>query len=67
MGGFVQRWFFPAQMRFLPGTRAWSIAFRALHLAAFGVLLGGHAFTVEAERLLLHLWLTILSGLGLTR
>ncbi len=42
-----------------------SIAFRTLHLAAFGVLLGGHTFTVEAERLLLYLWLTILSGLGL--
>jgi len=38
---------------------------RAVHLAAFGILLGGHTFGVEAERLLVSLYLTILSGLGL--
>jgi len=42
-----------------------SIAFRTLHLAAFGILLGGHAFELHTDRLLLYLWLTILSGLGL--
>jgi hypothetical protein len=42
-----------------------SIALRTLHLAAFGMLLGGHAFGVEAERLLASLYLTIGSGLGL--
>ena len=42
-----------------------SIALRTLHLAAFGMLLGGHAFGVEEERLLASLYLTILSGLGL--
>jgi len=42
-----------------------SIAFRTLHLAAFGILLGGHAFELDTDRLLLYLWLTILSGLGL--
>ncbi|MFQ5803696.1 MAG: hypothetical protein ACE5JQ_12435 [Candidatus Methylomirabilales bacterium] len=56
---------FPDQTRFLPGARAWSIAFRTLHLAAFGLLLGGHAFSVGTEKLLPYLWLTILSGLGL--
>src|SRR3990170_1751200 len=58
-------WFFPERMRFLPGTRAMSIAFRTLHLAAFGILLGGHAFELHTDRLLLYLWLTILSGIGL--
>ncbi|HET7854208.1 MAG TPA: hypothetical protein VFM04_07105, partial [Candidatus Methylomirabilis sp.] len=59
------RWFLPERMRFLPGSRAMSIALRTLHLAAFGMLLGGHAFGVETERLLASLYLTILSGLGL--
>ena len=58
-------WLLPEQMRVLPGTRAISIALRTLHLAAFGLLLGGHAFSVEAERLLPYLYLTILSGIGL--
>ena len=61
----IRYWLFPEEMRLLPGARAWSVAFRTLHLAAFGVLLGGHAFGVEAERLLPSLWLTILSGIGL--
>ncbi len=65
MGGLFRNWFFPERVRFLPGARAWSIAFRTLHLAAFGMLLGGHAFSVDAEKLLPYLWLTILSGLGL--
>jgi hypothetical protein len=36
-----------------------------VHLASFGVLLGGHVFAVEAERLIPALYLTILSGIGL--
>jgi hypothetical protein len=65
MGGLLRSRFFPEKARRLPGSRAWSIAFRTLHLAAFGVLLGGHAFAVEADRLLPYLSLTILSGMGL--
>ncbi len=65
MGELLRHWFFPEQIRFLPGARGWSIAFRTLHLAAFGLVLGGHAFSVDAEKLLAYLWLTILSGLGL--
>lgn len=65
MGGLFRNWFFPERVRFLPGARAWSIAFRTLHLAAFGMLLGGHTFGVDAEKLLPSLWLTILSGIGL--
>lgn len=65
MAGLLRQWFFPERMRFLPGARAWSITFRTVHLAAFGVLLGGHAFAVDAETLWPSLWLTILSGIGL--
>ncbi len=65
MGESFYRWFFPERMRFLPGARALSIALRTLHLVAFGVLLGGHTFAVDPEKLLLSLYLTILSGLGL--
>ena len=52
-------------MRPQSGTRGLSIALRTLHLASFGVLLGGHAFAIEAERLLPALYLTIASGAGL--
>lgn len=65
MAGFLRDWFFPERIRFLPGARAWSIAFRTLHLAAFAILLGGQPFAVDAEKLLPSLWLTILSGIGL--
>jgi len=61
----LRRWLFPEQTRHLQGARAWSIAFRTLHMIGFGVLLGGHVFAVDAEKLLPSLWLTILSGLGL--
>lgn len=65
MGEIIRQWLFPEQVRFLPGARAWSITLRTLHLAAFGMLLGGYAFAVDAEKLLTSLWLTILSGIGL--
>ncbi len=65
MAGFLRDWFFPEHIWFLPGARAWSISFRTLHLAAFVILLGGHTFAVDAEKLLPSLWLTILSGIGL--
>lgn len=61
----IRRWLLPEQLRIFPKERAWSIAFRTFHLAAFGVFLGGHAFQVETEKLLPSLWVTILSGLGL--
>jgi hypothetical protein len=38
---------------------------RTLHLASFAILLGGHAFAIEADRLLPALYLTIASGIGL--
>lgn len=61
----LYHWLFPDQIRFLPASRAWSIALRTLHIAAFGMVLGGHAFAVEAGKLLPWMWVTILSGVGL--
>ncbi len=61
----MQWWLFPVQPRVLPHARAIPVALRTVHLATFGLLLGGHAFGVEAARLLPALWLTVLSGAGL--
>jgi hypothetical protein len=47
-------------------SRALNIALRTAHIATMGVLLGGHAFDVPRERLLLSLWLTIGTGVALT-
>jgi len=46
-------------------ARLWNIMLRTAHIAAMGVLLGGHAFDVPPERLLLSLWLTIGTGAAL--
>ena len=51
--------------RLLASARAWNIGLRTAHIAAAGVLLGGHAFNLPRERLLLSLWLTIGTGAGL--
>lgn len=42
-----------------------SIALRTVHIAAVGILLGGHAFEVSAVRLLPWLYVSIISGAGL--
>ena len=42
-----------------------NIALRTAHIGAMGILLGGHAFNVDPERLMLALWLTIGTGVGL--
>lgn len=52
-------------LELLRSPRAWNIALRTAHIAAMGMLLGGHAFDVPREKLLLCLWLTIVSGVGL--
>ena len=59
------RWAFPEVTRPQSGTRGLSIALRTLHLASFGILLGGHAFAIESNQLLPALYLTIASGAGL--
>jgi hypothetical protein len=46
-------------------ARNWNIALRTAHIAAMGVLLGGHAFDRPPEQLLPILWLTIGTGVGL--
>jgi len=56
---------FPSPPRVLPYNRAISIGFRTLHLLASSLLLGGHAFDVEPQRVVELLWLTVGSGLGL--
>ncbi len=49
----------------MPYTRELNILFRTAHIAAAGILLGGHAFNLPPERLVLSLWLTIGTGVGL--
>jgi hypothetical protein len=46
-------------------VRTWNILLRTAHIAAMGVLLGGHAFNQPRSHLRLTLWLTIGTGLGL--
>jgi hypothetical protein len=36
-----------------------------MHLVSFGILLGGHTFAIDVDRLLPALYLTIASGIGL--
>lgn len=64
-GAHWQRVLFPDPPRPLPYARAMSIALRTLHIAAVGILLGGHAFEVPSVRLLPWLSLSIISGAGL--
>jgi hypothetical protein len=54
----------PADAFFLTG-RWWNIGLRTGHLAAMGVLMGGHAFDVPPERLFIALAATLLSGVAL--
>ncbi len=46
-------------------ARTFNIILRTAHIAAMGVLLGGHAFDVEKPRLYLSLGLTIATGVVL--
>lgn len=56
----------PDAVRPLLHPRAWNIAFRTVHIAVTGILLGGHAFDVAEERLRTVLYLCILTGVCLT-
>ncbi len=56
---------FPTTPRRVPCERAISITLRTGHLMTSGLLLGGHAFDVAPHRLILLLYLTIASGVGL--
>lgn len=46
-------------------ARAWNITFRTAHIAAMGILLGGHAFDVPSSRLTVSLWLSVATGVTL--
>lgn len=59
------RWLFPDPPRRVPRERAWNVGLRTLHLIAFGVLLGGHVWDVQAELLLPALGMTLASGAAL--
>lgn len=61
----LRRLLLPDPPRVVPHARGANIALRTLHLIATGVLLGGHAFDVAAERLLAMLTLAVVSGAGL--
>ena len=48
-------------------THRWvNIALRTAHVAAMGVLLGGHVYGIERERLLAALWWSVGTGVGLS-
>lgn len=61
----TRHWLFPEPPRDYPGRRWLGIVLRTAHLMAFGVLVGGHVFDVEATRLLPFLYATIASGVAL--
>jgi len=52
-------------LRMLANGRTWNIALRTVHIAAMGFLLGGHAFEVPPQRLLVSLGACIASGIAL--
>jgi len=52
----------PDPPRRLPHARFWNVASRSAHLAATGVLLGGHVFAVSPERLRPWLWMSVATG-----
>jgi hypothetical protein len=52
----------PEPRRRFPHGRAWNVAARTVHLAATGMLLGGHFFGAPADALLPWLWGAIASG-----
>jgi hypothetical protein len=54
--------FLPEPRRRLPHARAWNVGARTIHLAATGLLLGGHFFGVDADTLLPWLYVAIASG-----
>lgn len=56
---------FPNPPRRIPYERGINIVFRTAHLMTFGLLLGGHAFDLAPHRLILFLYLTVASGVGL--
>lgn len=61
----LRNFLFPEQLRVLPHARTWNIVFRTAHIGVTGILFGGHVFDVAAERLLIWLYFSILTGVCL--
>ena len=59
------QWLWPEPPRVLPYARGISIVFRTVHIAAIGILFGGHVFAVSDTRLVPWLYLSVISGAGL--
>ena len=57
---------FQLVLHLLAGPRAWNIAIRTAHIATMGLLLGGHAYDVNPQRLYPALWACLATGLGLS-
>lgn len=55
----------PAKRPPIPYARAWSIAFRTVHIVAISILVGGHAFGAPADQLRPLLYGAIVSGVGM--
>jgi hypothetical protein len=53
---------FPDPRRHLPYSRWLNIGARTMHLAATGILLGGHVFGADAAMLMPLLWAAIATG-----
>jgi len=53
---------FPDPRRRLPHSRWWNIGARTVHLAATGILLGGHVFGADTGTLMPLLWVAMVSG-----
>ena len=51
--------------RTLPRARLWNIGFRTAHIVVTGALFGGHVFGISADRLLVWLYVTLVSGAAL--
>jgi hypothetical protein len=65
MASDVYTLLFPDPPRRVPCERGINIALRSAHLMTFGILLGGHVFDIAPHRLILYLYLTVASGVGL--
>ena len=65
MGSPLSAILFPAIPRHVPCERGISITLRTAHLMTSGILLGGHVFDLAPHRLIMFLYLTIATGVGL--
>ena len=59
---WIESILFPAVRRRLRHGRAFNIGARTLHIAATGILLGGHVFVAPEAALWPYLWIAIASG-----